>query len=182
MRWLIVGIAVLTFAIAGVGCGGGDDEASSTDTTSITETTDTDETTTEETDTETTDTDIGGSLSSAECSEVAAASAAIGQAFAAQGQADLSEAEQLFDQYADKVPEELQDDVQVLSDAYGKYGQALSDAGIDPSDLSGGQPSPAETAKLVQAFAKLSQEIDVQAVSQAGTNLSTWAAANCTGG
>jgi hypothetical protein len=179
MRWLIVGIAVLTFAIAGAGCGGGDDEASDTDTTAIVDTT-TDETTTE--DTETTDTDITGALSSAECSEVAAASAAIGQAFAAQGQADLSEAEELFDQYADKVPEELQDDVQVLADAYAKYGQALSDAGINQADLSSGQPSPAEAAKLVQAFAKLSQEIDVQAVSQAGTNLSAWANANCTGG
>jgi hypothetical protein len=182
MRWLIIGVAVLTFAFAGVGCGGSDDEASGTETT-ITDTTSTDETT-DETTTESTDTDtsgdVAGAITSGECSELVAVSAALGQAFASQGQGDLGEAQKLFDQYADKVPESLQDDVQVLADANQKYVQALDDAGVDLSDLSSGNPpSAAVAAKLVTAYAAIAKSIDVPAVQQASMNISTWVTAGC---
>jgi hypothetical protein len=173
MRWLIIGIAVLTFAIAGAGCGGGDDEASATDETTITDTT-TDDTTDETTTEEETDTDGDGAFSSGECSELVAASAAISQAFAAQGQGDLGEVEELFDRFADQVPEELQDDVQVLSDAYSDYLAALADAGLEPGET----PTAEEAGQLVQALSA----IDAQAVQEAGEELTAWANANCPSG
>lgn len=174
MRWLIIGVVVLTFAVAGAGCGGGDDEASSTDTTEITDTTTdetTDETTTEDTDT---DTGISGDFSSEDCAGLVAASAAIAQAFAQQGQGDLDEAEELFEQFADKVPDELEDDVEVLSEAYTKYLAAIQDVDLQPGQI--------PNAEQAQQLAAALSSIDTQAVDQAGQNLSTWANANCPGG
>ena len=76
MRRVMILLVAALFVVGIAGCGGGDEAASDTDTTELTETTTdettTDETTTEETTTEETDT---GDLdfSSGECAELAQA-------------------------------------------------------------------------------------------------------------
>ena len=112
------------------------------DTTTITDSigTDetTDETTTEEETTtdEETDTDLGD-FASGDCEELVNASSAIGEALSGANTPDEVEAaSERFQQFADEVPEEIQDDVQVLADVYDKYIAVIADidleAGRDP--------------------------------------------------
>src|SRR3990172_8604773 len=132
MRWLTIAVAVFTLVLVGAGCGGGDDEASGTDTTVITDTLDTDETTTDETTTdETTDTDTdatGFDPSSEECRGLLNAAAAFSQAIAsATTGTDISDEAQAFEDFAENVPDEIKDDVQVLAEVYATYAEAFSD-------------------------------------------------------
>jgi hypothetical protein len=174
MRWLIVGIAVLTFAIAGAGCGGGDDEASDTDTTAIVDTTTDDTTTdeaTDETSTETTDTDTdtGTGNLSGDCLEaVQAYSAALAAAGSGGSSEDAAESLRAF---AEQAPEEIRDDFEVLAQAVGKYFDELQDLGLS----SGEQPSAEDIAKLSAAAAAFN-DADVQAANE---NVSAWADENC---
>jgi hypothetical protein len=167
MRWLIVGIAVLTFAIAGAGCGGGDDEASDTDTTAIVDTT-TDDTTTDETSTETTDIDTSGDLSGDCLEAVQAYSAALAAAGSGGSSEDAAESLRAF---AEQAPEEIQDDFEVLAQAVGKYFDELRDLGLS----AGEQPSAEDIAKLTQAAAAFN-DAEVQAANE---NVSAWADENC---
>jgi hypothetical protein len=177
MRWILIVFAVLALAFAGAGCGGGDDDESAGDTTTITDSvatdeTDTDETTTEETSTdEETDTDLGG-FASGDCEELVNASSAIGAALSGANTPDEVEAaSERFQQFADEVPEEIQDDVQVLADVYDKYIDVIADIDLEEGET----PSAAQIQELTAALAS----IDQQAVTEASTNLSTWAEENC---
>jgi hypothetical protein len=176
MRWLAIVVAVLGLALVGAGCGGDDDSSATGDTTEIVETT-TEDTTTEDTTTEdateddATDDDLSG-LASEDCIELATASAGLGQAFAAPG-SEL-EAADAFEELADRVPDEIRDDWQVLADAYETYAEALGDV-----DLSGGGTPDAET---LQALQQALSSIDQQAVADASRNVSEWAQANCPSG
>lgn len=173
MRWLAVIVAVLGLALVGAGCGGDDDSSATGDTTEITDTTTTEDTTTEDTTTEddATDDDLSG-LASEDCIELATASAGLGQAFAAPG-TELEDSE-AFAELADRVPDEIRDDWQVLADAYEAYADALGDV-----DLSAGETPDAET---LQALQQALSSIDQQAVTTASQNISEWAQANCPSG
>jgi hypothetical protein len=157
-------VAAFVLAIAAVGCGGGDDEASGTDTPSVTVTTD--ETTTEETGNGTS----GGSVGSY-CAAVRAVNLAIARAVSVSGQSDAGGSVEVFEENADKVPEELQDDNAVLQEAYGKYAEALADLGLEPGE----QLTQEDALKLGAALSHIS----TQEVREAVTNMSSWAAANC---
>jgi hypothetical protein len=179
MRWFLIFLTVLALAVAGAGCGGGDDEsAADTDTTAITDSigtdeTDTDETTTEdETSTdEETDTDLGG-FASGDCEELVNASSAIGAALSgANTPAEVEAASDRFHEFAEEVPEEIQDDVQVLADVYDRYIDVIADIDLQEGET----PSAAQIQQLTAALAS----IDQQAVTEASTNLSTWAQENC---
>jgi hypothetical protein len=177
MRWLTIAAAVaaLALGLAAAGCGGGDDEASDEPDATLTETeTDatTDETTTEETSTdEETDTDAG-SFASEDCQELVNASSAIGEALSGANTPDEVEAaSDRFHEFADQVPEEIQDDVQVLADVYDKYVSVIADIDLQPGET----PSAEQIGQLTAAL----QDIDQQAVTEASTNLSTWATENC---
>ena len=70
------------------------------------------------------------------------------------------------------MPEEIQDDVQVLADVYDKYIDVIADIDLQPGET----PSPASrSGELTEALTT----IDQQAVTEASTNLSTWATENC---
>ena len=84
---------------------------------------------------------------------------------------DLAKTAELMKSFADQTPSEIRPDFQVLADAYAKVAAALK--GVDLS--SGKAPSADVIAKL----SKLSSQIDTAKVSQASTNISTWATKNC---
>jgi hypothetical protein len=175
MRWLVIVVAVLGLALVGAGCGGDDEAAGDTETV-ITEPTDTDGTTTDETTDETTtdetdDDDFSG-LASEDCVELATASAGLGQAFAAPG-SDLESSES-FQELADRVPDEIRDDYQVLAAAYSTYVEAIGDL-----DLDLGETPSAET---LQALQQALASIDQQAVAEASESIAAWAEENCPGG
>jgi uncharacterized protein YceH (UPF0502 family) len=182
MRWLTIAAAVaaLALGLAAAGCGGGDDESSDEPDATLTETeTDatTDETTTEETSSdetsteEETDTDAG-SFASGDCQELVNASSAIGEALSGANTPDEVEAaSDRFHEFADQVPEEIQDDVQVLADVYDKYISVIADIDLQPGET----PSAEQIAQLTAAL----RDIDQQAVTEASTNLSTGATENC---
>jgi len=177
MRWFLIVLAVLTLAFAGAACGGDDESAS--DTTAITDsigTDETDETTTdetttdEETDTDT-DTDTTG-IASEECQELIDASSSLGEALSGANTGDeLADASERFADFAEQVPEEIQDDVRALADVFEAYVEAFGDL-----DLQVGEVPSAEDA---QALAAALATIDQEAVTEAQTNLTAWAEENC---
>jgi hypothetical protein len=163
-------LAVLALALAGAGCGGGDESSGTTDTT-VTETT-TDETTTEETTTDETTTDASGSLPSGDCEELVNASAELAQAFAAAGGAgDFGTASEFFDRF--EAPDEIRADFRILADAYAQYAAALQDIGLE----AGQTPSAAQLQEFTQALAA----IDQPNVAAASDRISTWVNQNCPG-
>jgi hypothetical protein len=178
MRVRLVTIAVvLLLALLGVGCGGGDDEASSDTDTVVTEETLTDETTTDETTTdetteETTDDDLD--LASGECAELVDASSELGEALGATGtddQADLQDVARLFDELADRAPEEIRADILVLGKAYRAYADVLDDIDVAPGET----PDAEAIARLQEALAS----IDQAEVTAASERLRVWAEENC---
>ena len=124
MRWLA--LLVLSIALVAVGCGGGGNESAASTETSTTETTTTESTSSEDTSTGTTD--LSGILDNKDCLALAGVGATIAQAFsgATGGNTNTEELQQLVD----KVPDEIQADVQTLADAFGQYAAKLKDIGI----------------------------------------------------
>ncbi|HSF62622.1 MAG TPA: hypothetical protein VLA69_13065 [Gaiellaceae bacterium] len=169
MRWLSVFVALVALSVAAVGCGGSDESASGdttvTDTT-VTETT-TDETTTDETTDGTGD--LSGVFADEDCLALVAAAASFGQALA--GVSGTPEQTNAFEELADKVPDEIKADVQVLAEAYAKYAAEIRDVGLG----AGQTPSAEQLQQLQAALASF----DEQGVSEASERLSTWAQANC---
>jgi hypothetical protein len=165
---VVVSLGVLVLALAG--CGGGGDEVAepAVETTATTETETTATTETEATETEPTST-AGGFVASGKCKELAE-SAQEFQADFTSGDVDFQEAADRFQEFADEVPDEIQDDVQTLADAFSKYADALE--GVD---LTSTNPDPAALQKLQE----LSQEIDQEKVSQASQNVAAWVQKNC---
>jgi hypothetical protein len=174
MRWLAIAVAVLGLALVGAGCGGGDDEASGDDSgiTITTETTDTDGTET------TDDTDLGdiGNISE-DCLAAVGAFAALSQAVGAAGAGgdtgNADESAELFSEFAGKAPDEIQDDIRVLAEAYATYIEELS--GLDLQ--AGATPSADQIQQLSEAAEKLNTA-EIQAASE---SFNSWATTNCPG-
>jgi hypothetical protein len=161
---------VLVLALMGAGCGGGD-EASSTTDTIVSEETTTDETTTDETTTEDTTTDTSGTLATGDCRELVDASAELTDALGATGTGNLQDVSALFDQLAERAPEEIRADIRTLGEAYASYADVLADIKVEP----GQTPSAADLQRLQQALTS----IDQQKVTAASERLSAWTQANC---
>ena len=177
MRWLALVFAALALTLVGVGCGGGDDESSGdsgstvlTDTTEAEDTTTADETTGDET---TDDSDLSGVLADEDCLALAAAGASFAQAFAG-GSGTSDETSDAFEELADKVPDEIKADVQVLAEAYASYAAELQDIGIE----AGQTPNTEQLQQLQAAIASFDQ----QGVTEASERLSAWADTNCPSG
>jgi hypothetical protein len=167
VRRSTIAAVLVVLALAGAGCGGGDESSGTTDATA-TETTATDETTTEET-----TTDVSGGLASGDCAELVNASAALAQAFAPAGATgDIGGASDFFDNF--EAPDEIREDFQVLATAYADYIAALQDIGLE----SGQTPSADQLQRLQQALASFDQ----QAVTAASQRISTWVTTNCPSG
>ena len=174
MRWLTVVLVVLTLALVGAGCGGGDDESSASGDTSVTETitedTTTDETTTAEETTD--DTDLSGLLADEDCLALASAGAAFAQAFAGAG-ATNDESAAALEELASKVPDEIKADVETLGQALAEYAAELEGIGVQ----AGATPSAEQLQQLQAALASLDQE----ELTAASERLEAWSQENCTG-
>jgi hypothetical protein len=167
MRWLsVLAIAV---ALVAAGCGGGDDESSASDETTVEETL-TEDTTTEETTTEETtdEDDVSAILGDEDCIALAGAGATIAQAFAS-GSGDTGATEEL-DALVDKVPDEIRADVQTLAAAIAEYADKLREIGIE-----GGTPTAEQAQELQAAIASLNNE----ELTAASARIETWAKENC---
>jgi ABC-type glycerol-3-phosphate transport system substrate-binding protein len=166
MRWLA--LLVLSTALVAAGCGGGSNESAATTETTTAETTTTESTeSTESTDT----TDLSGILSDKDCLALAGIGATIAQAFSGSTSGDTNTEE--LQQLVDKVPDEIQGDVQTLADAFGQYAAKLKDIGIKV----GSTPSAAQLQQLQAAIASLNQ----QKLTAASQHIQAWAKDNCTG-
>ena len=87
---------------------------------------------------------------------------------------DAGEAQALFDEAADQLPGDLQDDLQVMADGLIAFFQAVSNAGVDfsaPESL----PSAAQLAELEAA----SDAIDTDEFNEASDNLTAYADEVC---
>jgi hypothetical protein len=169
MRWL--SILVLAVALVAAGCGGDDDSSASDDTTieeTLTEDTTTDETSTDE-DTTGDTTDLSGVLADEDCAALIAAGASLAQAFAGASGSDENSAE--LEELADKVPDEIKADVQVLANAYAEYAAELQDIGLNAGET--------PTAEQLQQLQAAIASIDQQEVTAASERLSAWSQENC---
>lgn len=160
IRWLSILVVALAFVVAG--CGGGDDESAGESTTPTT----VEETTTEETTDG--DTDLSGILGDEDCAALVAAGATFAQAFS--GTSDPEQTEALAE-LADKVPDEIEADVQVLADWYAEYSAKLKDIGIEAGET----PSAEQLTALQAALAST----DSEELTAASERLSTWSDENC---
>jgi hypothetical protein len=170
----LVAACVVVLALGGAGCGGGDESSGDTAAT-LTETVATDETTTDEATTEdsttTGETDLSA-FTSEDCLAFIGAAAAISQAFSGvTGDIDQSE---FFDQYADRVPEEIKADLQIMADAGAAAAAAYSKLDIQPGET----PSAEELAEYTAALEAIDQE-EFQAASE---RIGAWTEEVCPGG
>ena len=168
MRWLSV--LVLALALVATGCGGGDDESSASDETTIEETTTT-ETTSEDTtseDTTDTDVDVAGLLNDEDCLQLASIGATFAQAISGASDQEAAEALQNL---ADDVPDEIKADVQVLADLFADYTAKLEDIGI----TAGSTPSAEQLQQLQAALADANQT----ELTAASERIQAWANENC---
>ena len=178
LRWLTIALVALTaLVLVSAGCGG-DDEESASDTTELSDTT-TDETTTDDdtdettTDDETTDDDdLSGVFENEDCLALVAAVSSFAQAFGGQGVSE--ETQEAFAELAEEVPDEIEDDVAILADAYTEYAAELEDIGLEP-----GETPNAEQLQQMQAALQSFGDEDVAAASE---RISAWAQTNCAGG
>jgi hypothetical protein len=162
---------VLALALVGAGCGGGDDESSGDTTNTTTEETFTFDTT-EDTETDETDTDATDGLATGECQELVDASTQLSQAFGSAGASgDLGDSSEFFDEFADRAPEEIRGDFQILAEAYSEYADALGDVDLQ----SGVTPS----AEDLQALQEALRSIDQEEVTAASQRIADWATENC---
>ena len=170
-RWLAaLLLAALALFVAGCGGDDGGDSASSDTAVVETEATDDDATETEADDaTETDATEDDGELGG-ECAEFAGLGAKLQGAFGS-GSGDIESVSEVFDELAERVPEEIREDYQVLADNFKEFAEALE--GVD---LSSGETPDAETlAKLQEAATSMDQP----EVQQASENIEAWVTANC---
>ena len=170
MRWLTIVVAVLGLALVGAGCGGGDEEAADDDAT-VTITTETDTETTETTD----DGDTSGTgVLTEDCLAAVSAFVSLSQAVGAATTGGGSGASQFSDElneFADKAPAEVQDDIRTLAEAYAAFIDELSDLDLQEGQVPSGDQ--------IQALTEASEKLNTPEVTQASENFNAWAQTNC---
>jgi hypothetical protein len=167
MRWL--SILVLALALVAAGCGGSDNESATSDDETTVEETLTEETTDgATTDESTTDTDLSGILGDEDCLALASVGVTFAQALSG---ASTDEATEAFADLAEKVPDEIEGDVQILAQWFAQYSADLEAIGLE----AGATPT-AEQLQQLQALAAPDQE-----VTAASNRIEAWSQENCTG-
>jgi len=163
-----IGVLMLTAA-----CGGGDDDSSAAGTQAEAAAT------TESppaADTTTSDDEAGDDTpsfeGSSDCLELAQLGAKVSQALSGTG-ADTEKTKEFLNEFADKAPDEISDDFEVIADAYSKIADALGDVDVQAGET----PDPEAIAKL-QAVAS---ELDQAELQEANTNITAWVTENCGG-
>lgn len=167
----VLALALGVLAVVVAGCGGDDsnDASGSGDTVATESTVDEDTTVSDDTDT---DIDLGDL--SGECLEFAGIGAKIAEAMggASGGSADIGKTSELFDELVSKAPDEIKDDLEVLSEGIGKMAEAFE--GVDFA--SGATPSADQLAKIQEVMSGLNSA----ELTAAGENIEAWATENCT--
>jgi len=173
-----------------------DTTATETDTEETTETetdatetdamaTDTDATATQ---TDATDTDMAGTTSDEDsstvdtsavasaddCRDLGNLSTELGNAFGGTPSSDTKKYAEFMQAFADRAPEEIRDDFQVIADFYEKWVDAMGDADFS----SGKTPTPEQLSKLMDVV----KNIDQAKLTAASTNIATWVTQNCVPG
>lgn len=170
MRWLTIVVAVLGLALVGAGCGGGDEEAADDDAT-VTITTETDTETSETTD----DGDTSGTgVLTEDCLAAVSAFVSLSQAVGAATTGGGSGASQFSDElneFADKAPAEVQDDIRTLAEAYAAFIDELSDLDLQEGQVPSGDQ--------IQALTEASEKLNTPEVTRASENFNAWAQTNC---
>ena len=171
----MIAVAVLGLALVGAGCGGDDEEAASDDTT-VTITTDTDTTDAGETTDDTTDDgDASGTgVLTEDCLAAVSAFVSLSQAVGAATTGGGSGADAFSDElneFADKAPDEIQDDIRVLADAYAAFIDELSDLDLQEGQVPSGDQ--------IQALTDASEQLNTPEVTQASETFNSWAQTNC---
>jgi ABC-type glycerol-3-phosphate transport system substrate-binding protein len=168
VRWLALLVAAL--ALVAVGCGGSDDESSAADETTVTETT----TTTSD---ETSSDDLDSfDFADEDCQALVAAYVSLSGALAGAsggGSSDFADEIEEFTELAEKVPDEIREDVETVAAAYSQYIDVIQDAGIEPGEI--------PTAEQAQQLQNALQSVGEADVTAAGERLSAWTTENCTG-
>jgi hypothetical protein len=159
---LLAALLLAALALFAAGCGGDDGGDSASSDTAVVETESTDDAATETT-------DDGDEVLGGECTELAGLGAQLQSAMGNAG--DLDSTSEVFDELADRVPEEIREDFQVLADNFKEFAEALE--GVDLS--SGATPDAETLAKLQQAVASMDQP----AVEEASNNIEAWVQENC---
>ena len=170
-RWLAA-LLLAALALFVAGCGGDDGSDSASSDTAVVETDSADDGTATDSSDDATATDAAeddGELGG-ECLQFADLGAKL-QAAVGSGGGDIDSVTEVFDELADRVPEEIRDDYQVLADNFKEFAEALE--GVDLS--SGATPDADTLAKLQEAAASMERP----EVQQASQNIQAWVAANC---
>ena len=165
---LVIAIIGALLLLALAACGGGDDESSS-DTTAA----ETVAAATTESEEPTQSGESSGTpdfASAANCQELGQLGAAVSSALSGTG-SDTEDTVEAFSQFADKAPEEIRDDFQVLADAYSKIAEALGDVNL----AAGETPGP----EALQKLQEVSSQINQAEVTEASNNITAWVQENC---
>jgi hypothetical protein len=166
----LAAIAVLLLAAAA--CGSGDDESAADTQAAAASTTDDGAATTAAADTTSDDgsDDTPSFEGSKDCVELAQLGAKVSEALGGTG-ADTEKTKEFLDEFADKAPDEISDDFQVIADAYSKIADAIADANVKPGET----PDPEALAKLQS----VATELDQTKLAEANTNITAWVSENC---
>ncbi len=170
-RWLAA-LLLAALALFVAGCGGDDGSDSASSDTAVVETDSADDGTATDASDDATATDAAeddGELGG-ECLKFADLGTKLQSAFGS-GSGDIDDVSDVFDELADRVPEEIRDDYQVLADNFKEFAEALE--GVDLS--SGATPDAETLAKLQQAASSMDQP----EVRQASENIEAWVSENC---
>ena len=167
---LPIAFVVLVLAVATAGCGGGGDESSASGDTATTETVMEDTTTSDDSAGDADLSDLSGILADEDCLALVGVGATIAQAYTG-GAASSGESTAELNALADKVPEEIKADVQVIAKWYADYSSKLESIGIGEGET----PSVAQLQQLQSALASF----DEQELNDAADNISAWAQDNC---
>ncbi len=160
---LLAALALLVFAASG--CGGEGGSAAGDGSTAAVETNPSGSD-------ETSSTGDDGPLLGGECKEFVDLAADMEQAFSssAGGLGNIGQAKEIMDRIAERVPDEIKEDFEVVADAFGKMAEAL-----DGVDLSTASTDPSVLQKLQDALAS----VDQAKVDAASKNIDAWTKANC---
>ena len=115
---------------------------------------------------------IAGAFSEG-CGEFITVFGALGGAIA--GAFDPEAAEE-FEGFIDDAPEEIQDDLETMAEAYGELGALFEEAGFDPEDPNGFDPSNPEAIEVFTEAAELFESPEFVAANEA---ISEFVASNC---
>jgi hypothetical protein len=169
----LIAICVVVVALGAAGCGGSDESSGDTEAT-LTETVASDETTTDEGTTEDDstmgDTDLSA-LTSEDCLALGAAIAAVNQAFAGTA-SDIDQSE--FEKYADRVPEDIQSDLQTMADVGAAASAAYAKLDVAPGEA----PSADQMAEYGAAM----DAIDTEEYTAASERVGAYTGEACSGG